>query len=131
MFAGPNGSGKTSLARSLSKKFSSDGLFQLHWFLNADDLLSQIQSGNGVSLSLLGHIPSEDEVRAALIHGNRLTANHPFLATLRIEYDRLFATPQAADGYVGAAIADYLRDKLLANQSSFSFETVMSHPSKV
>jgi predicted ABC-type ATPase len=131
MFAGPNGSGKTSLVRSLSKEFSPDGLFQLHYFLNADDLLSQIQSGIGVSLQMLRRIPSVADIRAALLHGNRLDRAHPILSTLRIKDDQLYAAPESADGYVGAAIADFLREQLLACQISFSFETVMSHPSKV
>ena len=36
-----------------------------------------------------------------------------------------------SDGYVGAAIADFLRDELFGLGRSFSFETVMSHPSKI
>jgi predicted ABC-type ATPase len=54
MFAGPNGSGKTSLVRSLSREFSPDGLFQLRYFLNADDLLGQLQLGIGISLQMSG-----------------------------------------------------------------------------
>jgi predicted ABC-type ATPase len=119
------------LARNLSKEFSPEGLFQLQHYLNADDLLSQIQSGVGIPLIMLGQVPTEEEVRAALIHGSRLKPNHPFLSALRIHQDRLFAAPQTADGYVGAAIADFLRDVMLVRQMSFSFETVMSHPSKV
>jgi predicted ABC-type ATPase len=131
MFAGPNGSGKTSLVRSLSREFSPDGLFQLHYFLNADDLLSQLQSGTGVSLRFLGRIPSVAAIRADLLQGNRLDRKHPIFSTLRIEQDRLFVAPESADGYVGAALADFLRDQSLARNISFSFETVMSHPSKV
>jgi predicted ABC-type ATPase len=54
MFAGPNGSGKTSLVRKLARDFSSDGLFPLHHFLNADDLYRHLQDGKGISLDLLG-----------------------------------------------------------------------------
>jgi predicted ABC-type ATPase len=131
MFAGPNGSGKTSLVRSLSRENSPDGLFQLRYFLNADDLLSQLQSGVGISLQMLGRIPTVAAIRNSLFQGERLQREHPILSTLRIKEDRLFAAPESADGYVGAAIADFLREQLLASQISFSFETVMSHPSKV
>jgi predicted ABC-type ATPase len=131
MFAGPNGSGKTSLARSLSREASADGLFRLHYFLNADELLIQLQSGSGVSLNMLRQIPTEFAIRSALVEGKRLSVGHRFLETLQIRRDRIFAEPNSADGYVGAALADFLRAQLMASQLSFSFETVMSHPSKV
>jgi predicted ABC-type ATPase len=35
------------------------------------------------------------------------------------------------DAYAAAAVVDFLRDELLAAGQSFSFETVMSHRSKV
>jgi predicted ABC-type ATPase len=38
---------------------------------------------------------------------------------------------RAADAYVAASVADYLRDQLLAAGQSFSFETVMAHRSKI
>lgn len=131
MFAGPNGSGKTSLVRGLSREFSPDGLFQLRYFINADDLLNEIRLGRGISLRPLDRIPTEAELRATLAGGKRLQAGHPFLESLRIEHDRLYAHPDSADGYVGATIADFLREQLLLSGQSFAFETVMSHPSKV
>lgn len=131
MFAGPNGSGKTSLVRKLAKEFSADGLFQLHRFLNADDMLSALNQGTGISFSALPQPPQLDELRAALINSQRIHPDHPFLAAMRIEGTELLAPSGSADGYVGAAIADFLREALLAANASFSFETVMSHPSKV
>ena len=37
----------------------------------------------------------------------------------------------AADSYLAAAVADFLRHQLLAARQSFTFETAMSHPSKL
>jgi predicted ABC-type ATPase len=42
----------------------------------------------------------------------------------------LSAPAAACDGYVAAALADFLRDGLFAAGQSFAFETVMSHRSK-
>jgi hypothetical protein len=50
MFAGPNESGKTSLVRKLAREFSPDGLFQLHNFINADDLDRDLHEGRGILL---------------------------------------------------------------------------------
>jgi hypothetical protein len=57
MFAVPNGSGKTSLVRKLARDFSPGGLFQLHHFINADDLFRDLQEGRGISVSVIGHGP--------------------------------------------------------------------------
>ena len=69
MFAGPNGSGKTSLVRKLAKDFSPDGLFQLHHFINADDLFRNLQTGQGIGLDFLGSTVEVEHVRAALTAG--------------------------------------------------------------
>src|SRR5205085_3831240 len=54
MFAGPNGSGKTSLVRKLAREFTADGLFQLHQFINADSIFRDLQEGRGVAIESLG-----------------------------------------------------------------------------
>jgi len=38
MIAGPNGSGKSSIIRNLAKERSTDGVFWLNYYLNADDV---------------------------------------------------------------------------------------------
>ena len=38
MIAGPNGSGKSSIIRNLAKERSTDGVFWLNCYLNADDV---------------------------------------------------------------------------------------------
>jgi predicted ABC-type ATPase len=51
-----------------------------------------------------------------------------------INPDEIAATldlPEPARSRQAQAIADFQRDRCLASKSSFSFETVMSHPSKV
>ncbi len=131
MFAGPNGSGKTSLVRKLARDFSADGLFQLHYFINADDLFRDLQEGRGISLDFLGRAISVEQVRTALVSGGRLQPHHPFLEAMQVVNARLLAPANVSDNYVAAAVADFLREELLAAGQSFSFETVMSHRSKI
>jgi predicted ABC-type ATPase len=130
MFAGPNGSGKTSLVRNLAKEFSAQGLFHVHHFINADDIFRDLQ-GPGVSLECLKGEVTVEEVRAILVAGGRLPASHPFLHSVRIQGARLCAPADHADAYAAAAVADFFREELLLADRSFSFETVMSHQSKV
>jgi predicted ABC-type ATPase len=131
MFAGPNGSGKTSLVQKLARDFSAEGLFQLHHFLNADDVFRDLQEGKGVSLECLGHPIAVEQIRSALMGGGRLRPDHPFLDAARVVNARLLAPANVCDNYVAAAIVDCLREELLAANQSFSFETVMSHRSKI
>jgi predicted ABC-type ATPase len=131
MFAGPNGSGKTSLIHRLAKEFASDGLFQLHHFINADDLFRDLQEGRGIPLAPLGRAVSAEQIRVSLASSGRLRQDHPFLDALQIVDSRLMDPARVADAYVAAAVADFLREEWLAAGQSFSFETVMSHRSKI
>jgi predicted ABC-type ATPase len=131
MFAGPNGSGKTSLIRRLARDFATDGLFQLHHYINADDLYRHLQEGTGIPLAFLGRNVAVEQVRTAILAAGRLPSDHPFFQTVRIENSCLMAPASVCNGYVAAAIADFLHEELLSAGKSFSFETVMSHPSKI
>lgn len=131
MFAGPNGSGKTSLVRKLARDFSDSGLFQLHHFLNADEIFRDLQAERGISLTFLGRTVTVEQLRASLVSGGRLQPDHPFLQSATIINAHLLAPATACDNYVAAAIVDFLREELLDSGQSFSFETVMSHPSKI
>jgi predicted ABC-type ATPase len=130
MFAGPNGSGKTSLVRKFSRDFSPGGLFRLHQYINADDLHRDLLSGSGVLVAPAGGVGTAEQLRSALIAGGRLRANHPFLQAMEVVSSRLLAPAEVVDAYAAAAVADHLRAELLAAGQSFSFETVMSHRSK-
>jgi predicted ABC-type ATPase len=127
MFAGPNGSGKTSLAERLS----GEGHFQLNRYVNADNLFESLASGIGIDLHFLEQTSIEERIRNALLLGGRLSHDHPFFDAFVIVGGRLHAQASASDGYVAAALCDFLRAELISTGESFSFETVMSHRSKV
>lgn len=125
LFAGPNGSGKTSLVRSLAKEFRADGAFFLHRFINADDLLVEMRSV-GVELSRFGVTASKEEFENHLSSGSRISA--ATRSTIEFRDGRVWTQNQ--DSYAAAAVADFLRELLLKQRKSLAFETVMSHPSK-
>jgi predicted ABC-type ATPase len=72
-----------------------------------------------------------DRLRSALKADKRLESSHTFLNSFQAAASLLTVPPETCDAYVAAALADYLREELLTLGLSFSFETVMSHPSKV
>lgn len=128
MIAGPNGSGKSSIIRNLAKERSIDGVFRLYHYLNADDVERALLS-TGLDLAALDLDVSLEKLCQSLRTGKRLSADHQFFATACMNGGRLFA-PEG-NGYLAASIVDFLREELMARGSSFSFETVMSHRSKV
>jgi predicted ABC-type ATPase len=128
MIAGPNGSGKSSIIRNLARERSTDGVFHLNHYLNADDIERALVS-TGFDLAAIDVDLSLDRLLQALHTGARIREDHPFFASARMEGTLLLA-PQG-NGYLAASIADILREEMAARGASFSFETVMSHRSKV
>lgn len=121
IFAGPNGSGKSTLKESLNPAW-------LGFYINADDIQRAITS-DGFEISGYPFTLTDAEVfsfwETAAILPEAERRNIPAIRDGRIFLDSLQAS------YGAAAIAELLRQKLFAARETFSFETVMSHESKV
>ena len=122
MFAGPNGSGKSTLKAHLRPD-------QLGCFVNADEIEAELRQNGSFNVSSfrLGHWETEfHEVcrKSTLIErvGSDVFWTERDLVQMDIE---------KLSSYHAALIAEFLRTALLSRQVSFSFETVMAHPSKV
>ncbi|MGN6196772.1 MAG: zeta toxin family protein [Ginsengibacter sp.] len=127
VFAGPNGSGKTTLINKLKD------LVQFGIYVNADDIEKTI--------SELGFLPLDDfkillttqQVQSYFEQSefSPKKLNTPDLwKSFTIQDNKLFLT-EAVNSYIAADIANFLREELLNAEISFSYETVMSHSSKV
>ena len=128
MIAGPNGSGKSSIIRNLAREWSPNGVFSLNYYLNADNIERALVS-TGLDLSEFDVQFTFAELCDALRKGQRIPNDHPFFTTAKIEGSILYAAK--GNGYLAASIVDFLREELMRRGSSFSYETVMSHRSKV
>src|SRR5258708_2755285 len=102
MFAGPNGSGKTSLIHALAREFSDQGLFSLYHFINADNLFRALQ-GDGIGFDTFGLEVTWQQLRESLLGAGRLSADHPFLNAGQVQDSRLTAPAEVCDGYVAAS----------------------------
>ena len=128
VFAGPNGSGKTTLFRALSKEHSEHGVFRGEPFVNADDVEHELRETRGVDLRRYRLSLSQSDVEQGFADlGWETDAG----SLLRVNGVRLEWGSSDISPYTAAAIAALLREKMLIARRSFSFETVMSHPSKV
>jgi predicted ABC-type ATPase len=132
LFAGPNGSGKSTLQAFLRQKgFSVDPV------INADDILECLQRTGFLDVAshydlrniTTAEIQTLMEVEPEI--QSRIKALG-FVPGWKTEND-LFVLEEsnAASSEIAALMADVLRFLLVKRKRSFSFETVMSHPSKI
>jgi predicted ABC-type ATPase len=130
MFAGPNGSGKTTVQREIARQFPPDFLGVL---VNPDDLEATIGRNGRLDLGPFRVQTTSDEVRAAF-------TSSPFLkqqgladaaAVLQCDGRVIDFTGLVMNSYYASVLADFLRRNLLAASTTFSFETVMSERGKV
>ena len=126
MFAGPNGSGKSVLKQHLP-------LALLGFYLNPDEIEQEIRKQGFLDLASYGATTDAEEVLAFFKKSEFLVLNRLCEAADRLSFSdgRLNFTHVPINSYFASATVDFLRQKLLERRVSFTFETVMSHPSKV
>jgi len=126
MFAGPNGSGKSTLKDVISAD-------RLGVYINPDDLERQVRQTGVLDFSEYRLQLSRSEV-LPFFTGSELLAKVDRLGLvdrLEVTGNRLHVAPEDADSYFASVLCDLIRRRLLAQRTSFTFETVMSSPDKV
>jgi predicted ABC-type ATPase len=129
IFAGPNGSGKSTLYEYLVKTRAFNSYFHINPDIIARDLPIALNLDNWPV-----DLPAAEISR--FLDDSPYQSMVPFRLSERIRmYDRILqlkkGTGSADISYLAAAIADYLRCKMMQADSSFSFESVFSHSSKI
>ena len=130
MFAGPNGSGKTTVQRDTSRRYRSDFLGVL---VNPDDLEATIRRDGRLDLGPFEVSVGETEVCDAFT-SSAFLKHHQLAeaaAVVRCDGRTIDFSGLVMNSYYASVLADFLRRKLLAGSVSFTFETVMSEPGKV
>ena len=126
VFGGPNGSGKSTLKSVLPAAL-------LGVYLNPDEIERQIRDQGFLDLNVYGVVTTADEVLpffrdSSLLHSAGLAESAQRVA---FADGRLSFTNIALNSYFASVAVEFLRLRLLEQSISFTFETVMSHPSKV
>jgi predicted ABC-type ATPase len=129
IFAGPNGSGKTTIINRLRDSIS------FGVYINADDIerafmeqgyidLKEFQI-NTTTTKLKKHFLSTDFSQSKF-------NNTDIWENLSVKKNKICTTDKKQiNSYIAADIAEFIRQSLLETGISFSFETVMSHSSKL
>lgn len=126
MFAGPNGSGKSTLKSVVSPTL-------LGVYLNPDEIEKKIAQDSFLDCGDYGVKTTEQEVLTFFVNSPLLQKAEldDEAAELRFHDGKLDFFNVNVNSYFASVAADFLRQKLLDQQTSFSFETVMSSPDKV
>lgn len=125
MFAGPNGSGKSTLIREIAKNYN------MGYFINADEIKRLANGQNYIKLEDFLSKPINNAVWYNFIEKYQNDLRLKDLNEILSLDNNIFVFHREIDSYQAALIATFFRENLLSSGKSFSFETVMSHPSKV
>lgn len=128
MFAGPNGSGKTTIKTGLERTANWFGTY-----INPDDIEKHIRETGRLSLAEFDLSIEIERLRQHFSSSSLLRERGSFLVAedWSIESDAICFPSDRMDSYVASVLSDFMRRTALAESKSFSFETVMSSPDKV
>ncbi len=131
VFAGPNGSGKSTIQELLLPEW-------IGAYVNADDMERQLRPAGALDLNAFDLTASPEALQQRLcahLAQSALLRKHGMagVATATtVGPDKHLHLPAAqVNSYVAAVLADAIRRELLAQGSTFTFETVMSSPDKI
>ncbi|TXI78895.1 MAG: hypothetical protein E6Q44_10265 [Flavobacteriales bacterium] len=132
MFAGPNGSGKTTIINAVRKARVNGRPVDLGAYINADDIAKAL--GKGYDLAPF-ELEFDAERFLAFAAASGLLDKEFMLKDLEHGVvwtsDRVRSKPSLPKDRVAQLIAQFLYDELLTAKRKFSLETVFSHPNKL
>lgn len=122
IFAGPNGSGKSTL------KGLIESLVNVGVYVNADEITESLKNDLRIDFSEYGLNVAESHFEEEYSQWTIPTKRKWWI----FKDNGITVTNQEmVEDYFAAFLADYVRNSLLGTVDVFSFETVMSHPSKL
>lgn len=130
VFAGPNGSGKSTLFNEFSKNYNTG------FFINADELEKKLAVSGLIDLNEIGVTATQQDLEdfkaseaSKTLFQKANKSGHKIDVFIKENF--IVDTLKETHSYEGAFIASFLRHLLITQNKSFSFETVMSHSSKI
>ncbi len=128
MFAGPNGSGKSTIFNKIRSQFS------LGIYLNADEIENLLRDKNQLALKQFELKKSHGRKFDSFLQGHSLyqkATAQGYTIDLKCQ-DGIISNPNnTTHSYEASILTDFLRNELIQAGKKITFETVMSHPSKI
>lgn len=128
VFAGPNGSGKTTIVNKLREKGIPFGVY-----VNADDIEVTLRQHKQLAFSDYQLRIEQKELNYFFKESTFSPSkrNEPDLSSKLFVVDNILDVKTNIDSYLAADLAEFIRQQLLSKGESFTYETVMSHRSKI
>lgn len=129
VFAGPNGSGKTTIFKGIL----AENQIQLGVYVNADEIEQTLSQIGKLDLAEFRVQVNEAQLKAFFRDSTFSPSkrNEPDLFQKIQLTNNVLTTTATIDSYLAADLAAFIRQQLLENERSFTYETVMSHPDKI
>ncbi len=129
VFAGPNGSGKTTIFKGIL----DENKINLGVYVNADEIEETLKSNFKIDFANFQLQISENQIAKFFETStfSPLKRKEPDLFTKIKVSHNILTTSAVVDSYLAADLAEFIRQQLLNNDISFTYETVMSHPNKI
>lgn len=126
VFAGPNGSGKSTILKEIQKKVETRP------YINADDIEKSARDKGFINLADYNLRTTPEAFAAYLKQSTLLKKAQSDGFEINLSFsDNVIRIGTGTNSYEAALIAEFLRQLLIEKGNSFSFETVMSHASKL
>ncbi len=128
IFAGPNGSGKTTILEQI------DYQFDIGTYINADEIEKILNDHRQISFDYFGieSFSNYNFQRKIKTHPLFVKAtSEGYHIDLSVKNNNFLINKDGSHSYEAALLADLIRHKLLAEKKKITFETVMSHHSKI
>ncbi|PWD97749.1 zeta toxin family protein [Marinilabilia rubra] len=128
LFAGPNGSGKTTIINKIPDNIN------LGFLINADDIEAELRKNGYFNLKNHQLKLTTSELQNFISNEGASSVKLPvnkFIDQFYISNQKVFIPENLLNSYIAADIAALLRIQHAKAGHSFTFETVLSHPSKI
>jgi len=129
MFAGPNGSGKSTLYHKIKDKFN----LRFGIYLNADEINELLIRNSFLDINQFGVKADLSSFKTFFFSSgwSEYVRDSNYVSKWKFTGNIVSIRKSSIKLYDSAIFSDYIRTKFIESGLTFTFETVMSHPSKI